>query len=50
MRGGNILEPGIRDSSNLSSMIMVGGYHVEEKAIAGMNGGLQPKREEKIRC
>ena len=50
MKGGIFFESGIRDSSILSSMIMVGGYGVEEKVIAGMNVGLQPKREEKIHC
>ena len=35
MRGRNIIQYDISDFSNLSSMIMVGGCHVEEKAVAG---------------
>ena len=39
MRGGNIFNLDIRDFSNLSSMIMVWAYGVEEKVIGGGQRG-----------
>ena len=44
MRGGNFIQYDISDFSNLSSMIMVGGCHVEEKAVAGREGEIPVKK------